>query len=361
MSVAYDLEYLQATGTQYIDTGYVPNQNTRIVLDAHIVPTTTNDPVFGARTATTNNVFALWTSSTAVNPQYGNVAYNTQTISMDCNQRLIYELNKNVFTVNGTTKTFAEATFDSTYPMYLFQINNGGSIYNRYTKGKIYSCKIYDNDVLVRDFVPKLIDGVAGLYDNISSDFYTNAGTGNFGYTLTTLCEDCGFNNFFAARRRMLMNMNSQWADEPLIIFELSGMVFGQVTMNGAYYTVGAGPYLQQMNTFSGLTGYYSLGHTGSIYLEDVTKYRTLTVVGKWERIPAEGTASIGLLQKDANDVFDDDTFAVGKNVAPSSSQRTYTFDVTNLKGIQKFYMECNYVFSDDGHSTFRITKMMLE
>lgn len=220
MSVAYDLEYLQATGTQYINTGYVPNQNTRIVLDAHIVPTTTNDPVFGARTATTNNVFALWTSSTAVNPQYGNVAYNTQTISMDCNQRLIYELNKNVFTVNGTTKTFAEATFDSTYPMYLFQINNGGSIFSRYTKGKIYSCKIYDNDVLVRDFVPKLIDGVAGLYDNVSGDFYTNAGTGNFGYTLTTLCEDCGFNNFFAARRRMLIDGGGK--AEPLYIY-LSG------------------------------------------------------------------------------------------------------------------------------------------
>ena len=176
------LTYIEATGTQYIDTGYVPNQNTRIILDAHIVPTTSIDPVFGSRTALDGNAFGLWlTAPDAVDPQYGNVRYNTQTINTDYEQRLIYEMNKNVFTVNGITKTFAETTFDSTYPMYLFQINNFGDLFSRYTKGKIYSCKIYDNDVLVRDFVPcKNPSGEVGLYDLVNSAFYGNAGSGIF-------------------------------------------------------------------------------------------------------------------------------------------------------------------------------------
>lgn len=176
------LTYIQSTGTQYIDTGYVPNQNTRIILDAHVVPTTSIDPVFGSRTATNKNAFGLWlTAPDAVNPQYGNVSYGTQTINMDFDRRLIYELNKNVFTVDRITRTFAEATFSSTYPMYLFQINNFGEVFSRFTKGKIYSCKIYDNDVLVRDFVPcRNPDNVVGLYEMVNGVFYGNAGSGVF-------------------------------------------------------------------------------------------------------------------------------------------------------------------------------------
>lgn len=176
------LTYIQSTGTQYIDTGYVPNQNTRIILDAHVVPTTSIDPVFGARTATDKNAFGLWlTAPDAVNPQYGNVSYGTQTINMDFDRRLVYELNKNIFTVDGITRTFAEATFSSTYPMYLFQINNFGKAFSRFTKGKIYFCKIYDNDVLVRDFVPcRNPDNVVGLYEMVNGVFYGNAGSGAF-------------------------------------------------------------------------------------------------------------------------------------------------------------------------------------
>ena len=47
-------------------------------------------------------------------------------------------------------------------------------------QGKMYYCKIYDNDVLVRDFIPAVrdSDGKAGLYDLVTNQFYTNVGTG---------------------------------------------------------------------------------------------------------------------------------------------------------------------------------------
>ena len=46
---------------------------------------------------------------------------------------------------------------------------------------KLYSCQIYDNGTLVRDFIAaKLSDGTVGLYDTVNSQFYSNAGTGTF-------------------------------------------------------------------------------------------------------------------------------------------------------------------------------------
>lgn len=45
----------------------------------------------------------------------------------------------------------------------------------------MYSCKIYDNETLVRNFVPcKNASGAVGLYDTVEGQFYANAGTGTF-------------------------------------------------------------------------------------------------------------------------------------------------------------------------------------
>ena len=161
--------------------------------------------------------------------------------------------------------------------------------------------------------------------------------------------------------RRRLMLGEDRWAKEPLVVFDLSyGPVFGNVKMNGAYFL--SAPIFpdKKNNTFYGGNGYYSLEHQDSIFLEDVTKYRKFVVTGKWERIPSEGTASIGFMKKENGDKFGG-SYEIVKNVCPSSSQSTYTFDIKNLEGLQKFRMECNFVFSDDGHSTFQIIKMVLE
>ena len=47
--------------------------------------------------------------------------------------------------------------------------------------GDIYSFKVYDNDVLIRDFIPvKTLENQIGLWDLVEDKFYGNAGTGAF-------------------------------------------------------------------------------------------------------------------------------------------------------------------------------------
>lgn len=177
-----NLPFLASTGTQYIDTGFVPNQDSRIILDFHAVESTSNVALLGSRIDTTNSVFAIWLSNGAVNPQYGNVAYNTQTLTMSYGNRLIYDMNKNITTVGSNKSTFSEATFSSTYSLCILSVNSGGTVDSRMSSGKLYSCKIYDNGTLVRDYIPKTdSSGVPCLYDKVTQTYYYNSGTGNFG------------------------------------------------------------------------------------------------------------------------------------------------------------------------------------
>jgi hypothetical protein len=55
------------------------------------------------------------------------------------------------------------------------------SIYKA-SNARIYACKIWDGNNLVRDFVPveRDSDGVLGMIDLISGAFYVNAGSGAF-------------------------------------------------------------------------------------------------------------------------------------------------------------------------------------
>ena len=72
-----------------------------------------------------------------------------------------------------------------TYPLYLFANNNYGSYSNGIAGVGIYSCRIYYNDQLIRDFIPvqyydKIGDLVAPsncLYDKITNTFFED-GTG---------------------------------------------------------------------------------------------------------------------------------------------------------------------------------------
>lgn len=192
------LDYIESSGTQYINTGFTPKGNSRVVMDFEnmLIPADAA-ALFGARTDTEKNVFGMWFDTTAVQPHYGNVTYNTKPITVSSyNVRQIYDLNKGVATVGGTSVTFNQLTFNSGCNLTLLAINTNGTVDERRASGKLYSAKIYDNGTLVRDFIPcKNASGTIGLWDNVNSVFYANAGTGTFstGKKHKTLIDGTGY------------------------------------------------------------------------------------------------------------------------------------------------------------------------
>ena len=56
------IEYLESDGTQFIDTGFKPNQDTRVIMDVQLLTAnpTIYQGVFGARSGNTNQLWVLY-------------------------------------------------------------------------------------------------------------------------------------------------------------------------------------------------------------------------------------------------------------------------------------------------------------
>lgn len=175
-----ELEYIQSSGTQYIDTGFKPNQDTRVVTKFDMMQTdTTWRKLWGSGSGSYNLDFALWNSGTTKLQSYYGTKTNDAVPITDMS--LNVDANKNIWKYSGETITFDKNNFTCAYSMYIFNVNKDNS--PAYLPGmmKLYLFKIYDNDVLVRDFIPcKNPSGTVGLYDSVNNQFYQNAGSGTF-------------------------------------------------------------------------------------------------------------------------------------------------------------------------------------
>ena len=96
------------------------------------------------------------------------------------NNRNTIEVSNKLIINGNTVKTVSSVSFTSTYNLFLFANNNAGTAQLPGAM-KLYSCQIYDNGTLVRDFWPCYDpDGVACLYDKVEKKYYYNAGSGAF-------------------------------------------------------------------------------------------------------------------------------------------------------------------------------------
>lgn len=183
-----ELLYIKSTGTQYIDTGVKPNQNTVLKMDVAFLGTAGNNIAGVRNTASdTTNRFGIITFGSASKIGAFFQSSSIQAISFD-NSRHEYELSKSGLYVDGTLYGSSNSgSFTCTYPIVLFGWNNGSGGVSA-TANSVYSCKIYDGSTLIRDFVPakRTSDSVVGLYDLQNDVFYTNAGTGEFVGVITT-------------------------------------------------------------------------------------------------------------------------------------------------------------------------------
>ena len=84
-------------------------------------------------------------------------------------------------TVNGSTFSGTVSGTSNGKNYWLFGMNRNGSL-NQGSALIMYSTKLYKDGVMVRDFVParRNSDNELGMYDTVSGQFFTNAGTGDF-------------------------------------------------------------------------------------------------------------------------------------------------------------------------------------
>lgn len=184
------LEYIQSTGTQWIDVGVKANQNTKAEIKFEITGNATGyNAVFGSRTSYTSNAFNVWSKcgNGNIGANYCKAGAINSTIAQAANVTYYITLEKNKLSVNDSVTTFTQNTnFTTPGNIYLFNIYGGDATStgtsNRILIGKVYSFKLYDSDIIIRNMIPsrRKSDNVIGMYDMVSRQFFTNSGSGSF-------------------------------------------------------------------------------------------------------------------------------------------------------------------------------------
>ena len=174
-------EYVQFSGNSFINTGYYPKGSTEVEIKVDLEASTGYRAIFSGRTNNTVSSFTLFQQNmstfrydygTTQTPIVVDKAYGMYTIRM----------GKGKFILNDITyANYTEKDFESKYMMRIGANWTDAISQNIwYMHGKIYYMKIYDNDILVRDFVPaKSKSGEIGFYDLVNHRFHPNAGSGN--------------------------------------------------------------------------------------------------------------------------------------------------------------------------------------
>lgn len=189
-----ELEYIESTGTQYIDTEYYPNPTTTKVEVTVILTNNTVSPqgLFGSRNSANAigsgscNIFFNVIQNSLRLDWIGSLAHRGVRLNEEI--KLICIDNEVTVILNGVsikhTGTQTKLNAEIPYSMYIGNFNNVGTPYTNGGYAKWKTFKIYDdNDNLVMDMIPVLDkNNVACMYDKVNKKFYYNQGTGEFLY-----------------------------------------------------------------------------------------------------------------------------------------------------------------------------------
>lgn len=198
------LSYIESDGAVYIDTNHSHTVNTKVVLDYMSLKqsgTSFQCPVgsSGVDSSADKNPFHFYIgSSLTVN---GSMGRNTPTSTMNSTNfattdpRLssvtISYGERHIYTMDSKNKHFSidntqydvESGVVSSWdnPSLALFARKHPTLLNAYAVGRMYSVKIYENDVLIADYTPRKrnTDNEYGLYDSISGNFLTGIGSGS--------------------------------------------------------------------------------------------------------------------------------------------------------------------------------------
>lgn len=186
------LKYLESTGTQIINTDVAATLETKLQVTGVRMPSQTGyNKIAGCSDPNVYIPMANGVYGNTFYCKFGNSSEVTIAGPLPCNgtcepPTISTDKTQVTFEADGGTKTKATpatgmGTVDPATRIALFGSKKGSS-FNQFTSARIFRAKIWEDGVLIRDFVPAMrnSDEVLGMYDIVGNSFYTNAGTGVF-------------------------------------------------------------------------------------------------------------------------------------------------------------------------------------
>lgn len=185
-----EVEYLQSDTNAYIDTGVKITSSLKVDTHVTILPTVPgNMPLFGGRVSSSSNNYSLyyymddnkgwqWRYSS------GSGMYRIANSLTKGDYHISNAVNVRAMVISGAyfgTVTATATSFTTNLNFFIFGANNNGAVGARRADFQLKDFKLYDGDVLLRDYIPVRVGQVGYLYDKVTKTLYGNAdGTGAF-------------------------------------------------------------------------------------------------------------------------------------------------------------------------------------
>lgn len=177
-----EIEYLQNTDKQYIDTQFIPIDTPRIIVEVLFDDTADTD-LFGFRNNAApcyiGNINRVSNGISYIYYRYYNSSYYVSSGGRYiCDVTVYHTLDighiikiDDTICFEGTGKKSFEKNNRS---VWLFHGRNS------YKRCKIKTCKLYDGDIIKRDMIAVRKGGIGYMYDRVSGELFGNVGTGEF-------------------------------------------------------------------------------------------------------------------------------------------------------------------------------------
>lgn len=174
------VEYIESSGTQYINTGITPTTSSKFIITlSDVVYSNGERCIFGVGTYSANTY--LMTKDAVGGAPLVWYYRSKKTITSDITSKHTVEFYRGTVKLDGTVihtdDTVGGTSFGQTC---LFTAGTGFS--DAYKSSyRLYSFQIYTDNILVFDGVPALDDNdVPCMYDYVSNGYFYNLGTGVF-------------------------------------------------------------------------------------------------------------------------------------------------------------------------------------
>lgn len=176
-----EIEYLQNTGTQFIDTGIKSAGNVYIKIS--LIDYFNADHLgiwaFGGKNGYLNKEYSLFIngSNQKVNFRYNNSAIECDAYS-SYSPSSVVEIGGGIIKIGTYQKTYSQKTFTGSYNILLGGSGNGASspFLGRNKIGVTY----ISDGTTTRNFIPVRVGQTGYMYDKVSGQLFGNAGTGVF-------------------------------------------------------------------------------------------------------------------------------------------------------------------------------------
>lgn len=282
-----NVKYLENTGTQYIDTGYVLHEDDVLEVDYEIpesaLSVKTDKILIDARDSSNGVRISTYSGTYKWYARFGhNESQTSAAITSSLKGTL--SLSKGQFVLNGAV-VFDSLVFTAmpTGTLKLLAgVNHETGAISAPSYARISAAKIKRNGETIRNFRPvqRTADGELGMRDTVTGDFFPNAGTGVFSFAPADQVESTSVQKKPTLTEEQKLALQSLMDD----YYNNRGTFYYEFTHNrnaftsgGTCYTAAKGKFKQCCATFvqnimMGRSVNDFVGKNASTYSANITK-----------------------------------------------------------------------------------------